>query len=172
MTSGLKMLTTFASPTPSHSPRLVEQRQRVAVAVVGELGDERPADLAARRAAPCRAASAERRAAASAAFGQGATGDERLETAPVRATGTTFRTVGPDDHVAELSRCSLRAAVDLPAEHDPAGDSGAERQHHRVALTLGGAGVLLSEQCEVAVVVDERGQPDPLGHHIGKGDAR
>ena len=73
--------------------------------------------------------------------------------------------------MAELAGRALRAAVELAADQDRAADAGAERQHQRDALAARGAVAVLREQREIGVVVDERGQADALGHHLGERQA-
>ena len=82
--------------------------------------------------------------------------------------------IDADDRVAELARTAGRAAVDPSAEHDPASDAGADRQHHEVVgdkpqlLVVG-----LGEGRDGRVVVDEHGQAEPIPEdlpqrHVGQ----
>ena len=104
MTSGLKMLTSVASPTPSVA---ADRRQRAARArgspSCASSVDERAGELRgpprARGPAPCPAARG-RRAARLAAERRARR--DRLQAAAVRAVALARRAVDVDDHVAEL----------------------------------------------------------------------
>ena len=74
--------------------------------------------------------------------------------------------VGAHDRVSDLGGRTRRAAVDAPADDDPAADAGTDREHHKVAgdehavLVIG-----LGERRARRVVVDEDGDAQPLAQH-------
>ena len=76
------------------------------------------------------------------------------------------------DHVPELGARADPAALQLPAQHEPAADPGAEREHDHVAGAAAGAVPRLGEHRAVAVVVDRHREPEPLGHHRRERDVR
>ncbi len=47
---------------------------------------------------------------------------------------------------------------------------GADRQQHDLARALGRPGAMLGDRSDVAIVVDEYRQPEPLGHDVGERD--
>ena len=87
---------------------------------------------------------------------------QHLDAAAVRAVALAGRARLIDDHVAELGAGAGGAAVELAAEHEPAADSGADREQHGVRGALRGTEPVLGERREVGVVVEEGGQVEPL----------
>ena len=159
---GWKMLAKLAQATPSRVPI----RSKTAIAVSS------PASAASVTAVPSTVLPSAQQLAegrVGRAFGrrpalaaERGAGGERLDAAVVRAVALAGRAVGLDHDVAELGAGAGRAAVDLAVEDQAAADPGADGQHHHVRLAAGGAEEVLGEGGDVAVVVDEDRQPDPL----------
>ena len=84
-------------------------------------------------------------------------------SAPARAPDK----IEPDDRVTELAGAAGRAAIDPAAEHDPAPDPGADRDHHQVVRDQPQLGVVrLGERGHGRVVVDEHRHAEPLAQHL------
>ena len=80
----------------------------------------------------------------------------RKPSPSVPARARSQSKVQPDDRVAELAGAAGRAAVDPAAEHDPAPDPGADRDHHQVLGDQPQLRVVrLGERRHRRVVVDE-----------------
>ena len=147
-----------------------EHLDRGLVAVVGQLGHERPGQLAALGQRPAEpgvralARQPQRLARQRRARGQ------RLDAPVVGAVALAGRAVLVDHHVAELAGRADRAAVQLAAEDQPAADPGADRQQHRLVGAPRGARAVLGQRGQVGVVVDEHRQPEPLGHDRAERD--
>ena len=97
-------------------------------------------------------------------------GRERLDAPVVRAVALAGRPVLVDHHVAELTGRADPAAVQLAAQDQPAADPRADRHDHRLARSARSAGPVLGERRHVGVVIDEYGQPQPLGHDRAERD--
>ena len=100
-----------------------------------------------------------------------APGRERLEVAAPRAGAAARRPVDFDHHVPELGACSVPAAVRAPVEDEPTADARAEREHDEIARAAPGAELPLGDGGDVAVVVDDDGDADPLLEVPGEVDA-
>src|SRR5581483_12321280 len=70
---------------------------------------------------------------------------ERLEAAAARAVAGALRAVRVHHDVSELGARPGGAAVHAPAEQQPAADTRAEREHHRVVGATRGARAPLGE---------------------------
>ncbi len=170
--SGWKMLAKLEQATPRRPP--ISSKTPIAVSS--------PAIAALVTAVPSTfspAASNLPRAESGRAFGRRSplaperrAGGQRLDAAVVGAVALAGRAVGLDHRVAELGAGAGRAAVDLAAEHQAAADPGADGQHHRVRLALGGAVEVLGQGGDVGVVVDEDRQPDPLADQVADRQVR
>ncbi len=72
----------------------------------------------------------------------------------------------PDDRVPELAGAAGGAAVDPPAEHDPAAHAGPDREHHEVVRDQSQLLVVgLRQRRDGRVVVDEHRHAEPLAEH-------
>ena len=66
----------------------------------------------------------------------------------------------------ELAGAAGGPAVDPAAEHDPAADTGADRDHHQVVRDQPELGVVrLGERGDRRVVVDKHGHAESLAQH-------
>ena len=127
-TSGLKMLTRFAIPTPSRSPTT-----RTAAAATGSPSkassvisgpvSARPSSRATPSGVSGLARHPQRRLAH-----QRRPRRDRLEAAPVRAVALARRAVDVDHHVAHLGARARPAAVQTTAEHEAAADPRPDRE--------------------------------------------
>src|SRR5205823_1196881 len=68
--------------------------------------------------------------------------------------------------VTELGCSADCTAVDLAAEDQPTANPGPDRHHDRFADSAGGAGPVLGDGRQIAVVIDEYGQIQALGHNV------
>ena len=73
-------------------------------------------------------------------------------SAVAATTGMAFRF---DGDMPELARHAIHTVPDFSSKHDPAADSGAERDHRHVRDAAGGAQPLLAERGNVSVVFED-----------------
>ncbi len=167
-TSGLKMFTRFAIPTPSRSPTT-----RTAAPATGSPSNASSVISGPVSARPSSSATPERRvrlarhAQRRLAHERRARGD-RLEAAPVRAVALARRAVDVDDHVPHLGARADPAAVEPPAEHEAAADPRPDREQRDVRGPARGARLRLRPDRAVGVVVDLDRQAEPLAHHLAE----
>ena len=137
---------------------------------MGQLGDQRTRELAAlglRESKPRgRALPGEPPGLA----GQRGPGGEGFDAAVAGAVALAVRPVEVNDHVAELATGADRAPVGLAAQDESASDSGADRHDDGLAEPARRTGPVLGQSGGIAVVVDEHGKTETLGHQIGEGN--
>ena len=155
-------------PTPSQLPIDLQRVDRGGVAVVRELGHERPADLAARGERLAEAGERPLQRDRVRLARQRRARRDRLQAAAVRTVAVAARPVGLHDHVAELGPGALAAALQRAADDEPAADPRADRQQRRLLRPARRAEAPLREHRRVGVVVDEDRQPDALGDEIAE----
>ena len=165
ITSGLSTLTMFDSPTPSARPTVaIASRATGSPSCASSVTNGPVSSRPSSSASP--SAVSGRRATRSDASRTSAEPDAITSRQP--RFGQCPWHGGPSmsiDHVPELPAGADPAALQPPAEHDPAADPGPEREHHDVVRAAAGAVARLGEHRAVAVVVDRHRQPEPLGHH-------
>ena len=172
--SGSKVLIALAMPIPTRSPHSSISRAASGSPSWAASTASTPVSLRRRRRAACPAPSPDGRSRERGGQPvEGMAGGDGLQRARLRETcrrpGTGPLQVHADERVAELAGAAGGAAVDPAAEHQPAADAGADREHHQVAgdhlqiLVVG-----LGERGDGRVVVDEHRHAEPLAEHLAQ----
>ena len=169
-TSGLKMFTRFASPTPSARPIVSIAPRATGSPALRELGDQRPGQLAPLlQRVPERGVRPARDGQRRLAHQRGA-GRHGLQAAPVRAVALARRPVHVDHHVPHLGAAADPAAVDLAAQKQAAADPGAEREQHHLGRTRAPPDPRLAQHGQFASLSTTTGSPSRSAITSREGD--
>src|SRR3954447_4877822 len=139
------------------------------VTFLGSLGDERAGDVLDLSAGAIEQRACDQRAFAGLVARVAHQGGAARVLLPAAAvTAAADLTVGDNLHVSDLRGNAERAPVQLAVEHDPATDSGPDRDQQAVLDVLTGAEGELPPRSGVGVVLDDDRQSDTLLQVVAK----